>query len=509
MPCRERASSPLFTGGFDAAAAACGGDGDGGGPVLGDYYRALELGGDESSILDDEILMMTDAEKEAFAEMQSRLEEACLSQFYHHRCTSPCEDGAATEGVQDGDVDSLTDADGPQRGAGSARRIRVDRHQTVPSVPRTPRGSRPTPTGGRSLLVYPSARRSRERDTWYRAEQEEELTFHPQINATDVAPRYMQAATRRSREVNVENGAAEASNFRPVTSRLRSSSMSEHLSRYLYTPVHVRLSRAASASSRRKEQQRHHHQQIVEKPREYRREQKSGNERQVPDAFLQRLEETSRRREENLQRIALMHNTELTFRPKLAPGTRRRSIASAMAPQIRGEVTRSETLAQHVIDGSGDGVKGGRAHTASLHPSPRINNRSRNMKRSLKDLYLFELRRQLRLAQLRAEREATEGDTVSDRPAVSAGSRRLADILFGEDVTHETIQRYLHRHACKRAAALQMEYEARSREEEKQLTFHPEVHPAPSYVHDIAQELALNKTFAVKPSPPKPIFRFS
>ncbi|ESL08776.1 hypothetical protein TRSC58_03516 [Trypanosoma rangeli SC58] len=505
MPCREWVSSPLFTRGF--VAASRGGDSGGGGPVLGDYYRALELGEDESSILDDEVLMMTDAEKEAFAEMQSRLEEACLSQFYHHRCPSPCGGGAATESVRDGDVGSPTDADGPHRGAGSARN-RIDGPQTVPSVPRTPRGSRSTPTGNRSLLVYPSARRSRERESWYKAEQEEELTFHPQINATDVAPRYMQAATRRSREFNVENGTAEAFNFRPVTSRLRSSSMSDHLSRYLYTPVHVRLGRVASASSRRKEQQRHHH-QIAEKPRTCGREQKGGKERHVPDAFLQRLEETSRRREKNLQRIALMHNTELTFRPKLAPGTLRRSISSAVAPQIRGEVTRSETLARQAIDGSGDDTTGGRAQTASLHLSPHINSRSRNMKRSLKDLYLFELRRQLRLEQLRAEREATEGDAVSNRPAVSVGSRRLTDTLFGEDVTHETIQRYLHRHACKRAAALQMEYEARRREEEKQLTFHPEVHPAPSYVHDIAQELALNKTFAVKPSPPKPVFRFS
>ncbi|RNE98265.1 uncharacterized protein Tco025E_09257 [Trypanosoma conorhini] len=507
MTRRGCVSPPSFTGGLPAAAAAARGEeGGGGGPVLGDYYRAPDVSGDESSVLDDEILMMTDAEKEAFAEMQSKLEEACLSHFYHRHCRSPCEGAAAAAVVKRGEVDRLS-ADCPHRDGGGAR-IRVDRPHTVSSAPCSPRSGSSTPTGIRSPPVYPGARRPSARETWYRAQLGEEFTFHPQINATDVAPRYMETAARRSREVAVMADAAETSNFRPVTNRLRSLSVSDHLRRYLRTPVHLRLGRPTSASSQREAQQQHH--RPAEKPRECGGGQKGGNEREVSEAFLRRLEETNHRREKNLERIALLHNTELTFRPRLAPGTRRRRTPSAVAPQIRGEAAQGKALAQRASGGSsGDDATGGSAHAASLHPSPLINVRSRSMKRGLKDLRLFELRRQQRLEQLRAEREATEGDAVSGRPAVSGGSRRLTGALFGDDVTHEAIQQYLQRHACKRAAALRMEYEARRREEERHLTFHPEVHPVPPYVHELAQELALNKTFAVKPSRQKPVFRFS
>ncbi|EAN91913.1 hypothetical protein TcCL_NonESM07284 [Trypanosoma cruzi] len=496
-----------FTSGRGSAATRGregGGGGGGSSPVLGDYYCAPEGGDDESSIFDDEILMMTDAEKEAFAELQSRLEEECLSQFYYHHHSSPSEGSGAVEGVKGGGGGGgRFHYDALHRNASGAS-IRIDGSQPVSSARLRHCRSRSSSAGNRSPLAYPSARRSREREAWYRNQLEEELTFRPQINSTEVAARYMEASSRRSRELNAVDDAAETSQFRPVTNRLRTSSLSDHLSRYLRTPVHLRLGRTASASSQRRGRQ-----QLEKKPRECGGVQRSRKDRQLTEAFLRRLEETNQRRERNLQRIAVMHNTELTFRPKLAPGTCRRKTPSVVAPRTREEASGGKTQLRHTSVGSGDPETEVSFPTASVRPSPHINSRSRIMKRSLNDLRLFELRRQQRLEQLRAEHEAMERQAVSGKPAVSIGSRRLTETIFGGGVTHEIIQQYLQRNAWKRAAAIRAEYEARQREEESQLTFHPEVHPAPPHVHEIAQELALNKSLTVKKSTPKPIFRFS
>ncbi|KEG11053.1 hypothetical protein DQ04_03021000 [Trypanosoma grayi] len=492
--------------------------GKSGSPVLQDYFLRRGAGDEEVGCsLDEEILMMTDAEKADFAEMQSRLEEQHLSQFYHYHCPRPSEGWVSNDAINVGDR--------PHRGVrrGSSVDIRVDlgpraassaRPRISPSrssSSRRMRGRRRTNSlESYGMPTYHSAQRSRERRVLYENLLEDELTFHPQINRTNVLPRYLDDTARRTKRSDVVDNTAEATSFKPVVNRLPSFSVSDRLSRYLRMPVHKRLGGAASASPRRAE---HHHQQQQQQEQQQQQvrqqQQRSAeNENRLAQSFLRRLEESNRRREKNLERITAVHERELTLRPVLAPGTRHRRVSSAVAEQIRGRPTTS-SAALNVCSEEDETAAEVSQTPEQENYSPQINPRSQAMKRTVDDLRLFEQRRQQRLRQLRVEREAAEREVMSGTPTVSIGSRRLTERVFGADITHDAIQQHLQRHARIRAAALRAEYESRRCEDEAQLTFRPEVHAAPPYVRDIARELVMNKSLAPKASKQRPVFCFS
>lgn len=442
------------------------------------------VGDGDGSASDEEFLLMTDAEKEAFAAMQSRLEEQFLSQFHrrprHHDGRLSIDGATGVDTMGEGYLEC---ADG---GGKHLRGKSLDSRPESRGVPSRGRRSRSDVSAARGHRCG-----STTGDEW---------TFHPLTNRTNVASRYLTEATRREGRTTAECGTEEALSFTPVVNRLPISSLSDRLGRYLHTPVYKRLGQTtpAHASGRVERCQR---------PREVQRCEKGprGNvgENRLSEAFLRRLEETNRRREGNLQRIAQTRECELTFRPKLAPGTRQRRVSSVVAAHIQGQ-----PMAQSISSRVGSEELGEAAAAKRRDATPHINARSRVMRRSTDDLCLFEQRRQQRLRQLKAEQEAAERAKLSGTPAVSAGSLRLARTLFGKGVTHEAIQQYLQQQADLRAATLRAECEAKQRDEKKQFTFCPEVHPVPPYLHDIAQELAANKTFAVKPLNPKPTFRF-
>ncbi|KAH9599790.1 hypothetical protein LSM04_006237 [Trypanosoma melophagium] len=526
-------------------------------PALQNYFLPRTIDDEECGAVDEEIMLMTDEEKEAFVRMQNELEERHLSEFYNYYDTRtfPSMKEVQNDYTEDEALDYY-DGNGFRR-MGSSVDIRVENlnsvsgenlgihHRRVNSINNSP-----------SLSIYQSAQRLRNRKVLHeKMKLDDELTFHPQINPSNVSPRYMNYTTGRSRQslssppppptrttttttlptsssllaATVSGNAAGDSNFKPVVNRLRKSSLSGRLSQYLNTPVHLRLSKTPIVSPRKLEKRQQEQEPLEQHGKNLQRNggnssRGSGKENKPLGSFLRRLEETNRRREKNLERITMMYESELKFHPELAPGTRKKKrVSSAIGAQKPGEEvnisSRQRTSSTCSVENKRKNTDVGKQTfpinrvDEKEHHTPRINVRSQSMRRSVDDLHIFEQKRQQRLEQLRAEQELEASraarESFSGIMTLSAGSQRLAKCLFGGNITHDAIQRFLERQAYSRDEALRMEYEAKKREEEMEFTFRPEVHSAPPYVQEIARELAVNKSLAPKAPKPKPAFRFS
>ncbi|ORC88647.1 uncharacterized protein TM35_000162850 [Trypanosoma theileri] len=511
--------------------------------ALQNYFLARDISDEECGAVDQEIMLMTEEEKEAFVRMQNELEERHLSEFYNYygKRTLPYVEEGEDEYSEDEVLDYYDD--NGFRPTGSSVDMRIENPNTISSVYLGDHHRRvnSTTNNSQSLLMYQRTRRSRDREAQHqKMELEDEFTFHPQINPSNVSSRYMNYSKRRVRPsissssssllgvaattttaaAAVSGNATEDSNFKPVVNRLRRSSLSDRLNQYLNTPVHLRLNRTPIVSPRKlkKEQQEREKEQKVLQQHDKNLQshgagdlsRKNGKENKPLDSFLRRLEESNRRREKNLEHLTMMYESELTFHPELAPGTRRKKVSSARqrtssACSVEERKGKKNNLGKETATTS--------SNDKEERYTPHINVRSQSMRRSVDDLRIFEQRRQQRLQKLRKEQELEASraarEAFSNVMTLSAGSQRLAKCLFGEDITHDAIQQYLERQAHSRAAALRMEYEAKQREEEMQFTFRPEVHSAPPYVQEIARELAVNKSLAPKTPKPRPVFRFS